>query len=214
MMRTRPNRNHLRHIALMFLGVGVGLIICSALLVSGQAAGIGLALGAGTFAQPALAAALWFWALSRDCRAGIVVDGKGLVLNLGTSSAFIAWANIERVGVTWHCTSMLALGSRRQLGISLRDVLPYVQSYEQRVPVGPGPLEWGLRLVRRMLRERYASDNELALHLGHCRRRTGFDVLIPEALLGQPAAFFAELIDDHRGPARAVASGSTAWAAR
>ncbi|HWQ14085.1 MAG TPA: hypothetical protein VNL77_14895 [Roseiflexaceae bacterium] len=213
-MRTRPNRAQLRRVALASLGLGAGLFVLGALLISEWAPGVGLALGMCAGGLPLLAMALWFWALSRDRRAGIVVDSKGLLLNLGASSAFIAWDNIERVGVTWHYTGPLALGSRRQLGVALRDALPYIQSYEERVPAAPGPLGWGLRLARLALREGHSSDNALALHLVECRRRSGYDVLIPEELLGQPALFFAEVIEARRHRAHAAPGGRPAWAAR
>lgn len=197
-MCTRPNRARLRQIALVFLGLGVSFFAVGILLATPSPVSHALMVTAEMIALPLLAIGLAFWTLSRDRRAGVIVDSKGLLLNLGHSSAFIAWSNIERAGVTGRCTSVLALGSRRQLGIALRDVQPYIQSYETRLPAAPGPLEWGLRLVEYGLRtrRRRSQDIELALYLASCRRRTGYDVLIPEVLLGQQAASFASQLEE------------------
>ena len=99
-----------------------------------------------------LAIGIAFWQISVDKRAGIVFDAKGLLLNLGHSSAFVAWENIERAGVSGYRASLLALGSRLQLGIRLHDVGPYVQSYEERLPAAKGVLAHGLWLLQSLLR--------------------------------------------------------------
>ena len=219
-MRTTFNRARLRKIALVLLILGGCFIVIGAglfarLLAEPVLRAISylfgaslppiylahnvLALGAFLSALPLFAAGLAFWTLSRDRQAGVTIDRKGLLLNLGQSSAFVAWSNIERVGVTWRGTSVLAFGSRWQLGIALRDVRPYIQSYEERLPKAPGPIERGLQLVRSALRaSRPPADAELALHLATCRQRTGYDIVIPEALLGGSAADFAALIEEGR----------------
>jgi hypothetical protein len=146
-----------------------------------------------------LAVGIAFWLLAGDRRAGIVFDAKGLLLNLGHSSAFIAWENIERVGETSHRSSLFDLGSRRQIGIALRDVGAYVQTYEQRLPAGRGALARAVRLLDRALRPfRRYSDRPLVAQMALFRARTGYDVLIPETLLGGRAEMFAELVDSYR----------------
>jgi hypothetical protein len=223
-MRTTFNRVRLRRTALLLIGMGSSSIVIGAglfaehltraLLTLGAciAGPCSLAayltqnmlmLGACLTALPLFAAGLAFWTLSRDRQAGVIVDDKGLLLNLGQSSAFISWSNIERVGITGRPTSMLAFGSRWQLGIALRDVRPYIQSYEERLPAATGPIQHGLRLVQRFFRERRPlGDEELALYLTACRKRTGFEVVIPEALLDRPAAEFAAVIEQRRHPAQ------------
>lgn len=194
-MRTTPNHARLRGVAVLFLSLGAAAIA----LVSARPFHPMLLMIGSALSLPLAAVGLAFWSLSRDRKAGVIADSKGLLLNLGHCSAFIAWDNIERVGTTSCFTSVLTLGSRRQLGIALRDVRPYIQSYEDRVPSASGPIQEGLRLVQRALRARRPlADAELALHLAASRRRTGYDVLIPEALLGQPAITFADLLDERR----------------
>jgi hypothetical protein len=146
-----------------------------------------------------LAIGVAFWQMSVDKRAGIVFDAKGLLLNLGHSSAFIAWDNIERVGVSGYRASVLALGSRRQLGIRLRDVQAYVQSYEDRLPAAHGALAHGLRLIQSLLRPyQRLADAPILGHLTQTRAETGYDVLVPEALLGGAADAFVDLVDTYR----------------
>jgi len=146
-----------------------------------------------------MAVGVAFWQLSSDLRAGIVFDTKGLLLNLGQSSAFITWENIERVGVSQHRSSLLTLGSLWQLGIALRDARPYLQSYETRLPAAQGVLARGLRLIERTLRPyRRVSDTPIANQLASCRLQTGYDVLIPEALLGGGADAFVDLVEAYR----------------
>lgn len=197
-MRTNSNTYLLRRIAATLLATGAASIAldsllgalwptCPLLLIAGDVLGLLL-----------VAVGLAFWSLGHDRRAGVIVDGKGLLLNLGHSSAFIAWDNIERAGTSQCFTSVLMLGSRRQFGIALRDVQPYIQSYEERLP-GGGPIKAGLRLVQQALRARHPlADEELALYLATCRRRSGYDVLVPEALLGQSAILFAEQVEAQR----------------
>lgn len=194
-MRTSFNSRRLGIVALALGALAAICALAAVLLpIQGPLPLAGLAL-----ASLLAAVALRFWALSRDRRAGVIVDSKGLLLNLGHSSAFISWANIERAGTSTRVTSVLTIGSRRQLGIALRDVRPYIQSYEERLPSGSGALFGALRQLQRLGVARHQlADEELALHLAVSRRRTGFDVIIPEALLGQPASVFVELIEDRR----------------
>jgi hypothetical protein len=194
-MRTTFNSRRLRLVATLLLVLGGGCVALATFLPLGSPLPLaGMALG-----SVLVAVALKFWGLSRDRRAGVIVDSKGLLLNLGHSSAFISWANIERAGTSTRVTSLLTIGSRRQLGIALRDVRPYIQSYEERLPSGSGAIGDALRRAQQLLRARHPlADEELALHLAMSRRRTGYDVVIPEALLGQPAHVFIELIEERR----------------
>jgi hypothetical protein len=174
------------------------------MLQGGRLAGTGpvfsiMVIGVVLLALLLLAVGVAFWQIGLDKRAGIVFDAKGLLLNLGHSAAFIAWENIERVGVSSYRASVLSLGSRRQLGIRLRDTNAYVQSYEDRLPAAPGPLARGLRLIQSALRPfRPSADRPITGQLAQYRAETGYDVLVPEALLGGHATAFAELLDVYR----------------
>jgi hypothetical protein len=140
-----------------------------------------------------------FWLLSSDRQAGITFDSKGMLLNLGHSSSFINWANIERVGVTSRRDSVLTIGSARQIGITLRNSQAYIQSYEERLPATRGILAGGVGLLDTALRPwQRVSDAPIAARLAACHAQTGYHVLVPEALLGGSAAAFVELIDMYR----------------
>ena len=194
-MRISPNRARLRVVALSCWAIGawcvvqgVLLLFAPSLLLSVEILGL-LLLGVG----------MAFWLLSNDDRAGIIFDTKGLLFNLGHCSAFIAWDNIEQIGVTARRDSLFALGSRHQLGIKLRDVQQYVQTYEERLPVTRGVFGRGLQIVERALRPLHkADDRSLTQQLALCRARTGFDTLIPEMLLGGRAEAFAEILECYR----------------
>jgi hypothetical protein len=198
-MRISPDHPRLRLVAL-----GCWAISGWCMLQGGRLAGAGpvfsiMVVGVLLLALLLLAVGVAFWQIGLDKRAGIVLDAKGLLLNLGHSAAFVAWENIEQVGVSSYRASVLALGSRRQLGIRLRDTSAYVQSYEDRLPAAPGPLARGLRLIQSALRPfRPIADRPIVGHLSQCRAETGYDVLVPEALLGGRATAFAELVDIYR----------------
>jgi len=198
-MRITPNQPRLRAVALACWALGGWCIIYGGRLAVTRAEITLLLISVELLALLLLAIGVAFWMLSRDQRAGIVFDPKGLLLNLGHSSAFITWENIERVGVTAHRTSLFDLGSRRQIGIALCDVHKYVQTYEDRLPAAGGALARGMRLLDRALGPfQRRSDRPLITRMAHFRAKTGYDVLIPEALLGGKALAFAELIDIYR----------------
>jgi hypothetical protein len=74
-----------------------------------------------------------------------------------------------------------------------------VQSYEDRLPAAQGLLAGGLRLVQSLLRPyQRAADTSIVGYLAQCRTGTGYDVLVPEALLGGTAEAFVDLLDTYR----------------
>jgi hypothetical protein len=140
-----------------------------------------------------------FWPLSRDRRAGIMLDSKGMLLNLSHCAAFIAWENIEQIGVSKQHRNLLALGSRQQIGIMLHDVQPYMQSYEERMPAAAGLLGGSLRRLALFLRPCHtANDASLAAQLANCKAAAGYDVLIPEAFMGGKAEVVIPLLEQYR----------------
>lgn len=199
-MRIMPNLARLRVIALACWAIGAWCILQSGLLAT-QHGSLAPLLGVSTAMLGILLFALGvgFWPLGNDRQANITFDAKGLQINLGYHTAYIAWDMIERVGVTTHRSSVMALGSTCQLGIALRVAQPYLQSYEERLPAARGALSsalWALawRPVRR-------EDAALAALLTANRAATGYDVLVPEAFLGGQAQRFAELVEYyHRWP--------------
>ena len=198
-MRINPNRPRLRAVAVACWALGGWCLIYGARLVLLDTYAATLLIFVELLALTALAIGVAFWLLAADQHAGIVFDAKGLLLNLGHSSAFITWENIEHVGVTMHRASIFDLGSRHQIGLALYDVRAYVQSYEQRLPEGRGVLARGMRLVDWPLRPfRRPDDRRLMSQLAIFRARTGYDVLIPETLLGGKADAFAKLVDSYR----------------
>jgi hypothetical protein len=198
-MRITPNHPRLRLVALGCWVVSSWCIIQGGRLV-GARPGLSLMIvGVELLGLLLLAIGVAFWQMSIDKRAGIVFDTKGLLLNLGHSSAFIAWENIEQVGVSGYRASLLALGSRQQLGIRLRDVRAYVQSYEDRLPAAHGLLARGLHLIESLLRPyQRLTDAPILGQLAQARAETGYDVLVPEALLGGGADAFVDLVDTYR----------------
>src|SRR5689334_5650334 len=132
-MRIIPNQPRLRAIAIGCWALGGWCIVYGGLLLVAHTSTV-LVVSVELLALLGLAVGVAFWLLSSDRQAGITLDSKGLLLNLGHSSAFISWANIERVGVTARRDSLLPLGSSCQLGISLRDPQAYIQTYEDRLP--------------------------------------------------------------------------------
>jgi hypothetical protein len=213
-MRISPNHPRLRLVALACWAISSWCMIYGGLIVSERPVPVLLVVGIELLALLLLAIGIAFWQISIDRRAGIVFDGKGLTLNLGHSSAFIAWENIERVGVSSYRASVLAIGSEKQLGIALRDVEPYVQSYEGRLPAARGPLARALRLIETILRPyRRMADGELRAELARCRAQSGYDVLVPEALLGGTAEAFVDLVEVYRRqPAEQRIPSGILWA--
>lgn len=195
-MRISPNYPRLRAIAFGCWVLGAWCVIYGTRLITYHPAPSILIASIEVMGLLALAIGVAFWQLSQDRHAGIIFDTKGLLLNLGDSAAFIAWDNIERVGVCQHRSNLLTLGSRQQLGIALRDVRPYIQSYEQRLPATRGLMARGLHLLQRVLRPyQHLDDRPLAAALAANRAHTGYDVLIPDALLGGRVEAFVDLVE-------------------
>jgi hypothetical protein len=197
-MRITPNHPRLRLVALGCWVVSGWCIIQGAQLAGDHPILSIMVVGVELLALLLLAVGVAFWQISADKRAGIILDTKGLLLNLGNSSAFIAWENIERVGVSSYRARVLSIGSRQQLGIRLRDTAAYVQSYEDRLPAAQGLLAGGLRLIQSLLRPYQRADTSIVGYLAQCRTGTGYDVLVPEALLGGTAEAFVDLLDTYR----------------
>jgi hypothetical protein len=213
-MRIIPNHPRLRAVALSCWALSAWCMVYAGQLLLARQVAMLLLVSIELLALLLMAVGVAFWQLSSDQRAGIVFDTKGLLLNLGHSSAFIAWDNIERVGVSGHRANLFAVGSRQQLGIALRDVQPYLQSYEERLPAARGLLSRGLWLIDSALRRyRRPNDMPIASYIAHCRTRVGYDVLIPEALLGGTADAFVELVEAYRlRPSERRALESFIWA--
>jgi hypothetical protein len=139
-----------------------------------------------------------FWELGTDRRAGVILDSKGIMFNMGYYAAFVAWANIATIGVTTHRSSLLSLGSPRQLGITFYDPQTFLQSYEERLPASRGPLGKTLRLLARVLRPFSRSSSEISPRsLERMRQKTGYDIVVPEALLGMSATAFVEVVEGY-----------------
>jgi len=213
-MRIIPNQSRLRVIALGCWILSGWCIVYGGSLFASQAAMLLLTLCIELLALLSLAVGVAFWLLSSDRQASITFDSKGLLLNLGQSSAFISWANIEHVGVTAHRDSLLAIGSARQVGIALRNPEAYIQTYESRLPATSGVLARGIWLIDTALRPwRRVSDAPIAARIATCQAQTGYHVLVPEALLGGTAEAFVTLIDTYRlHPAERRALEGLAWA--
>lgn len=194
-MRVSSNRPRLRAVAVCCWTLG---LLCASMgdrLVSPSVHGAILFVCVHVLAALLLALGVTFWLLGADRRAGVIVDQKGLLLNLGHSAAFIAWENIERIGVSSHRRDLYTLASRRQLGIVLRDTRPYIQSYEPRTPAAQGPLAAATRLLARRLRPlARPADAQLQSSLELRHAQTGYHVLVPDAFLGGSAdAFLAQV---------------------
>lgn len=157
-------------------------------------------LAAFVFVAAALifAIGISFWLLGTDRRAGVILDSKGVMLNLGHSASFVGWENIAEIGISHRRSTIFALGSRAQLGIRLYDPAAYLQSYEARIPSGRGIFAQLVRfLQRRIPRDRQEYTPTLA-DLAQHRQQTGYDLLVPEALLGGRASAFVDLIETYR----------------
>jgi hypothetical protein len=195
-MRITPNHPRLRAIALACWATGGWWLWQAALLGSGSL--VLIATGSVLVAALSLSLGVAYWQLGNDRRAGIVFDAKGLMLNLGSSSAFVAWDNIAAVGVCRERNTLLTLGSQRQLGIRLHDPQPYLQSYEARLPAARGPLAAGLAVIHYALAPLRHNQHTPQRTLMRQRARTGYDVLVPDTLLGGSAHSFAQLVETYR----------------
>ena len=213
-MRIIPNQPRLRVIAIGCWVLGSWFIVYGGSLFAEHAVAILLVLCIELLASFGLAVGVAFWLLSSDRQAGITFDSKGMLLNLGHSSSFINWANIERVGVTSRRDSLLTIGSARQIGIVLRNQQAYIQTYEDRLPATRGALARGIRLIDTALRPwRRVSDAPIAARLATCHAQTGYHVLVPEALLGGTAEAFVTLIETYRlQPSERPMLEGLAWA--
>lgn len=198
-MRISPNHPRLRVVALACWATGGFCLVHGGFFSVNAPALLALTVSTQLLGFILFAIGIAFWLLSADQRAGVVFDQKGLLLNLGNSSSFVSWENIEHAGVSSHRSQLLAIGSRRQFGIALRDPARYVQSYEARLPAAHGLLARALRLIDSILRHfRTANDQPLINQLAQNRAQTGFDVLVPETLLGGRADTFAEIVEAYR----------------
>jgi|GEM_PF-1180988 len=193
-MRIAPDHPRLRVVAVACLAVGGWLLLQPGLLASGALLSSALFVAAALV----LAVGVSFWLLGTDRRAGVLFDSKGLSLNLGHSAAFVSWENIAAVGVSQRRASLLALGSRGQVGIRLHRPAEYLQSYEHRLPASRGLLAAALRLLHAVLAGGGPGPTPTSATLARARRRTGYDILIPEALLGGQAAAFVGLVETYR----------------
>jgi hypothetical protein len=198
-MRIIPNQPRLRVIALGCWVLSGWCIVYGGMLFAGPTATMLLVLCIELLAALGLAVGVTFWLLSSDQQASITFDSKGMLLNLGHSSSFISWANIERMGVTSRRDSVLAIGSARQVGIALRNPQDYIQTYEDRLPATRGVFARGIRLIDAALRPwLHASDAPITARIAACHTQTGYHVLVPEALLGGTAEAFVKLLDAYR----------------
>jgi hypothetical protein len=213
-MRIMPNHSRLRVIALGCWVVSCWCIVHGGSLFAGHSATLLLVLCVELLAFLGLAVGVAFWLLSNDRQASITFDSKGMLFNLGNSSAFISWANIERVGLTSRRDSLLAIGSARQVGIALRSSQAYIQTYEDRLPATHGALARGIQLIDTALRPwRRVSDAPIAMRLATSHAQTGYHVLVPEALLGGPAEAFVTLVETYQlHPSERRALEGLAWA--
>ncbi|NJP04794.1 MAG: hypothetical protein HC837_03745 [Chloroflexaceae bacterium] len=150
-----------------------------------------------------LAIGVAFWQLATDRKAGVVFDTKGVMLNLGHSSAFVSWDTIADVGVCRHRNNVLSLGSTHQLGLQLNQLESYIQSYEERLPASRGVMAGALRSIYHLIHSwsKHQSAPTLA-DLRQTRERTGYDILVPETFLGGKAEVIADLIEQHRSNPR------------
>ncbi|HEU4326689.1 MAG TPA: hypothetical protein VFS21_26350 [Roseiflexaceae bacterium] len=196
-MRVSTNRPRLRAVALWCWIAGILCASMAGRLIIPSVKGTLLFVCVHLLAALLLGLGVAFWLLGTDRRSGIIVDQKGLLLNLGHSASFIAWENIERIGVSVYRGDLYTLASRRQLGIALRDAQPYIQSYEQRLPAGRGFFAAGTRLIAWTLRPwARPSDAPLQATLDTNRAQTGYDVLVPEVFAGgNVEAFLREVAD-------------------
>jgi hypothetical protein len=213
-MRIIPNQPRLRVIALGCWVLSGWCIIYGGLLFSRHTVTTLLMLCIELLALLGLAIGMAFWLLSSDPQASITFDSTGMLHNLGHSSSFIRGYNLERVGVTARRDSVLTIGSARQVGIELRNAQDYIQTYEERLPARRGLLARGVWLISTLLRPwQRAYDAPIAARVAACHAQTGYDVLVPETLLGGTADAFVKLIDTYRlQPAERRALKGPIWA--
>jgi hypothetical protein len=198
-MYSKPNFPKLRIIAIIcWLISGWWVIQLSQLdeLITMPLFFIAKTLAAAIF----LAVGIAFWQLGTDKRAGVSFDSKGMMLNMGCYAAFVAWENVADMGASSYRASLLSIGSARQLGIKLQQPEKFVQSYEERLPASRGPLAMALRLLAWLTRKpQHAADPQTVLQqLQHRRARTGYDILIPETMLGHSVECFLEIVQPAR----------------
>ena len=194
-MRIVPDHSRLRIVALVCWAFGAWWMLQPGLLAEAGRPPM-LAVAGALLAILCLALGVAFWLLGNDRQAGISLDRKGLMLNLGHSSAFITWDNIASLGVCRGHMSLLALGSSSQLGIRLYHPEHYLQSYEARLPASAGLLAQAVRLVRALTGGASAEPGLNTLE--DLRQRTGYDVLIPEAQLGGRAQAFVKILEAYK----------------
>ncbi|NJM08492.1 DUF2982 domain-containing protein [Candidatus Gracilibacteria bacterium] len=193
-MRISPDHPRLRVIALCCWIVGGWCFTQAGILVGDISVLLNVSLI--LLSSFCFAVGIGFWLLGTDHRAGVVLDPKGLMLNLGQSAAFVSWDNIAEIASTQRRSSLLALGSTQQIGIRLHDIDSYLQSYEPRLPASHGFFAQLLRALRSQLaRQDHVPSYK---QLTRFRHRTGFDLIIPEAQLGGRAEAFVELIEIYR----------------
>jgi hypothetical protein len=197
-MRITPNHPRLRATAIACMIFGAWALLKSSQIATAGYPAI-LAVAIDIAAILCLAIGITFWLLGTDRRAGVVFDSKGLMLNLGHSAAFVSWQNIASVGVSHKRSSLIALGSSAQIGILLKNPAEYIQSYETRIPASRGTLGCAVRLIQRATAMgRSAPSTPGVADIAAQRRRSGYDLLIPELLLGGRSAAFVELVDAYR----------------
>jgi hypothetical protein len=199
-MRLYPNLLRLRIVALG-TWITAALAVVYGLQLSNQQPQIPFALvfAMQIFSLIGLAIGIGFWQLSTDRQANIQLEPKGISLQLGHAAAFVHWDNIAALGVTTQRDSWLSLGSQRSLGIRLNDLTLYTQSYEERLPTQAGVLGLALRQIKRVIGNESANlDARLLNHLTSNRKRTSYDIIIPETFLGGQAAAFVKLADAYR----------------
>jgi hypothetical protein len=212
-MRIMPNRPHLRTIALGCWVLSSWFIVYGGILFARHQATT-LLLCIELLASLGFAVGMAFWLLSNDQQTSITFDSKGMLLNLGHSSSFISWDNMERVGVTSRRDSLLTIGSAHQVGIALRNPQEYIQTYEERLPHRRGALARAVWQIGTLLQPwQRTLDAPIAARIATCHAQTGYHVLVPEALLGGRADAFVKLIDTYRlYPAQRRALKGTVWA--
>ena len=197
-MHITPHFARFRTVALVCWLLAAWFVV-QATIVAQQVSGPVLTISIIMLACILAAVGIAFWPLSKDRRAGVMLDSKGMLLNLSHRAAFIAWENIEHIGISKQRRNLLTLGSKQQLGIVLHDIQPYVQSYEERMPAAEGMLAGLLRWLAMLLRPFHtANDASLAAQLASCKATTGYDVLIPEAFMGGKAEAAVLLLEQYR----------------
>jgi hypothetical protein len=197
-MRITPSHPRLRVTAIASMIFGAWALLQSSKIATSSYSML-LIIAIDIAAILCLAIGVAFWLLGTDRRAGVVFDSKGLMLNLGHSAAFVSWQNIAGVGVSHRRSSLLALGSSAQIGILLKNPAEYIQSYEARLPASRGAIGSAIRLIGRIIAlTRSVPQSPDVAMIEALRRRTGYDLLIPEALLGGRSASFVDLVDTYR----------------